>query len=395
MFRFLDQALLKVGKNWQEMFIKRLLHVGLFSKAKYVSKTLDGVIVKTLDGVIVNTSQERRVFGDATRLTGDHATFLHKPRYDTYTRILITGGLGQLGTGVARVLREEYGQDDVILSDIVLPSRETLTNGPFIYADILDLKRLKEIVINERIGTVVHFSALLSAIGEENVPLALQLNIVGLHNVLELARLYELKLFIPSTIGAFGPTTPRNPTPDVTIQRPLTIYGVSKAHAELMGEYYHHRFGIDFRSLRVPGIISADTNPGGGTTDYAVHIFHDAISTGHHECFLGPDTRLPMMYIDDFLRSVVEFLSFPEDKLKQRTYNIQAVSFTPAELADAIKAVLPNFKISYKPDSRQQIADSWPQVLDDSKARRDWNWRHDYDLPQLVNVMLERVRASK
>lgn len=304
-------------------------------------------------------------------------------------RILITGGLGQLGQGLARKLRQQYGRENVILSDIVKAPSDVYDNGPFVYADILEFKKLQELVVEERIDWMVHFSALLSVVGEANLPLAVRVNIDGFHNVLELAKQYNLKLFVPSTIGAFGLTSPRNPTPDLTIQRPRTIYGVSKVHAELMGEYYHNKFGMDFRCLRFPGVISADTNPGGGTTDYACQIFHDALQTGHHECFLRADTRLPMMYVDDCLRSIIEYLVVPDDQLRLRTYNVHAMSFTPDEIAQAIRRYVPELKVTYKPDSRQQIADSWPMVFDDSGAREDWGWRNEYDLDGLVKVMFQ------
>lgn len=214
---------------------------------------------------------------------------------------------------------------------------------------------MQQIIVNNKIDWIVHFSALLSAIGEKNVPLALSVNVTGMQNILELAKQYKLKVFIPSTIGAFGPESPRNPTPDLTIQRPKTIYGVTKVYAELLGEYYAKKFGIDFRCLRFPGIISADTQPGGGTTDYAVKIFHDALETKKFECYLKHDTRLPMMYIDDCLNSVVQFMEHPSEKLNQRTYNISAISFTPQELFDEIKKHIPDFQIKYKIDSRQEI----------------------------------------
>lgn len=308
-------------------------------------------------------------------------------------RILITGGLGQLGLGLSSLFREKYGQDNVILSDIVKPSGQIFNSGPYMYADILDFKNLQEIIVNYRIDWVVHFSALLSAVGETNIPLAMRVNIEGLHNVLELSKQYRLKLFVPSTIGAFGPESPRNPTPDITIQRPKTIYGVSKVHVELMGEYYNHKFGLDFRSLRFPGIISADTEPGGGTTDYAVKIFHDALTTGHHRCYLKPDTRLPMMWIDDCLKSIVDYLVVPANQLKKRTYNVNALDFTPAELAAKITEYVPDFKITYQPDGRQKIADSWPQILDDSKAREDWGWGHDTTLDGLVKKMFDYLKS--
>lgn len=304
-------------------------------------------------------------------------------------RILITGGLGQLGLGLASLLRKRYGKDNVILSDIKKAPSHIFCSGPFVYANILDPRNLREVVVNNRITWVLHYSALLSAVGEANVPLARAVNITGLHNILDIAEEYNLRLFIPSTIGAFGSTSPRNRTPDLCIQRPRTIYGVSKVHAELMGEYYSYRSGLDFRCLRYPGVISADSQPGGGTTDYAVQIFHDAVKTGKFVCNLRASTRLPMMYVDDCLRATLEFMEAPAESLSMRTYNIAAMSFTPEELAREIAKHVPEFHISYHVDpARQAIADSWPMSLDDSLARKDWGWRHDFDLPELVTTML-------
>lgn len=306
-------------------------------------------------------------------------------------KVLITGSLGQLGTGLAQMLRERYGRNNVIMSDIIKAPKQILASGPYVYADILDFKKIQELIVSHNIEWIIHFSALLSAIGENNVPLAMRVNIEGLHNIIELAKQYKLKLFVPSTIGAFGPDSPRNPTPDLTIQRPRTIYGVSKVHAELIGEYYFHKYGLDFRSLRFPGVISAHTSPGGGTTDYAVQIFHDALRTGKFQCYLRPDTMMPMMYIDDCLRSVVEFMEFPSEKLAMRTYNVTAMSFTPEEIAAEVKKYVPELEVTYKPDSRQNIADSWPQSFDDSNARRDWGWKHEYDLELMCQTMIEAL----
>ncbi|XP_060040912.1 L-threonine 3-dehydrogenase, mitochondrial-like [Erinaceus europaeus] len=304
-------------------------------------------------------------------------------------RILITGGLGQLGVGLANFLRKRFGKDSVILSDIRKPPDHIFHNGPFIYSDILDSKNLRETVVNNRISWLFHYSALLSAVGEADVSLAKAVNITGLHNVLDVATEHGLRLFVPSTIGAFGPTSPRNPAPDLCVQRPRTIYGVSKVHAELMGEYYYHRYGLDFRCLRYPGIISADSQPGGGTTDYAVQIFHHAVKSGRFECNLKPSTRLPMMYIEDCLRATLEVMEAPTKSLSMRTYNINAMSFTPEELAQEIHKHIPEFQITYNVDSvRQAIADSWPMNFDDSNARKDWGWKHDFDLPNLVTTML-------
>ncbi|KAK2574269.1 L-threonine 3-dehydrogenase [Acropora cervicornis] len=277
-------------------------------------------------------------------------------------------------------------------------------------------------------------SAILSAVGEQNVSQALQVNVEGVHNILELCRRNNLRLFCPSTIGAFGPETPSNPTPDLTIQRPKTIYGVAKVHMELLGEYYHHKFGLDFRSARFPGVISADTAPGGGTTDYAVHIFHEALRTGKYKCYLRKDTRMPMIYLPDCLRATVELLEAPADCLSLRTYNISAISFTPEELVAALCNFIPRLEMEYEPDERQAIvqammaylvrqgnapgalfmppdvlgiclrileashgpslADSWPQVLEDSNARKDWGWAHEYDLHAMTLAMLEALAPT-
>ncbi|CAG0878514.1 unnamed protein product [Darwinula stevensoni] len=309
-------------------------------------------------------------------------------------RILITGGLGQLGRGLAHLLRSRYGKDNVILSDIIRPSDDIVRAGPYVFADVLDFKNLQELVVNNRVTWLVHFSALLSAVGEQNVPLAVRVNIEGLHNVMELSKQYGLRLFVPSTIGAFGPESPRNPTPDVTVQRPKTIYGVSKVHAELLGEYYHHRFGLDFRCLRFPGVISYDTPPGGGTTDYAVQIFHDALRDGEFRCYLREDTRLPMIYIEDCLRALAEFMSCPEGMLRRRTYNITAMSFTPEEIVRSVRRHIPDLTVKYAPDHRQQIADSWPEVFDDSNARRDWGWQHEYDLDRMCDIIIHALRVT-
>lgn len=312
-----------------------------------------------------------------------------------HPRVLITGGLGQLGVGLAKLLRKRYGNNNVILSDIRKPPDHVFHSGPFIYSDILDYKNLREIVVNNRITWLIHYSALLSAVGEANVQLARAVNITGLHNILDIAAEHGLRLFVPSTIGAFGPTSPRNPTPDLCIQRPRTIYGVSKVHAELMGEYYHHRYGLDFRCLRYPGIISADTQPGGGTTDYAVQIFHDAMKEGKFECYLKPDACLPMMYIDDCLRATLEILEAPAECLTMRTYNINAMSFSPEELINEVRKHLPYLQVTYSVDKfRQEIADSWPVKFDDSNARKDWGWKHEYDLSELVTVMLNILNSE-
>ncbi|XP_076008617.1 L-threonine 3-dehydrogenase, mitochondrial-like [Genypterus blacodes] len=312
-----------------------------------------------------------------------------------HPKILITGGLGQLGVGLAKLLRRRFGKNNVILSDIRKPPDHVFHNGPFIFSDVLDYKNLREIVVNNNISWLIHYSAVLSAVGENNVALAKEVNITGLHNIVDIATEHGLRLFVPSTIGAFGPSSPRDPTPELCVQRPRTIYGVAKVHAELLGEYYHHRYQLDFRCLRYPGIISADSQPGGGTTDYAVQIFHAAVTSGHFECNLRSDTRLPMMYIDDCLRATLDFMEAPADVLKSRTYNINALSFTPHDLIVEIHKMLPELKVTYDIDPvRQAIADGWPMAFEDSAARRDWGWKHEYDLPGLVQAMLTHITVG-
>lgn len=310
---------------------------------------------------------------------------------DEKPRVLITGGLGQLGSGLARIMRQRYGSQNVLLSDIIQPTPQILSEGPFVYADVLDLKHLNSIVVNNHINWVIHFSALLSAVAEDYPQKALDVNLNGFHNIAKVCINHGLRLFSPSTIGAFGPESPKDKCPDVTIMRPKTMYGITKIHMELLGEYYHTKYNLDYRSLRFPGVIGADTAPGGGTTDYAVHIFHDVARKGQYECFLRKDTRLPMIYIQDCLESVVKFMEQPQDNLKLRTYNVTATSFTPDELVNEMKKYFPNMEVTYKPDKRQDIADTWPQVMDDSRARADWGWNHTYDLPELTKVMIDKI----
>ncbi|XP_075716991.1 L-threonine 3-dehydrogenase, mitochondrial-like isoform X2 [Rhinoderma darwinii] len=360
-----------------------------------LTRTVKQVLKNPVCGCQTVTSV--RFIGCSPRQVTSDASF-HSVSFSEadHPRVLITGGLGQLGVGLAKLLRKRFGKNNVILSDIRKPADNVFHSGPFIYSDILDYKNLREIVVNNRITWLIHYSALLSAVGEANVHLARAVNITGLHNILDIAAEHGLRLFVPSTIGAFGPTSPRNPTPDLCIQRPRTIYGVSKVHAELMGEYYHYRYGLDFRCLRYPGIISADSQPGGGTTDYAVQIFHDAIKTSRFVCNLKPDTRLPMMYIDDCLRATVEVLVAPAESLTMRTYNINAMSFSPAELTQEVQKHLPELEVAYNVDAvRQAIADSWPMNFDDGNARKDWGWKHEYDLPELVTTMLGYFNSER
>ncbi|PAV60526.1 hypothetical protein WR25_25535 [Diploscapter pachys] len=311
----------------------------------------------------------------------------------TKPRVLITGSLGQLGRGLNTVYKYMYG-DVVTMTDIVKVPTDAADVSSYQYLDVLSQGAMEEAVVNNRIDTLIHFSALLSAVGEQNVPLAIQVNCRGVENVLEVAKKHRLRVFIPSTIGAFGPSTPRDSTPDCTVQEPTTIYGVSKIYAERLGEYYHSKFGVDFRCLRFPGIISA-TKPGGGTTDYAIKIFYDALQYGKHVCYLRPDTKLPMMYDTDCMSSVVQFLTAPPNLLHRRTYNVTGFSFTPEEIATSIQKILPNFKIEYNIcPIRQAIADSWPRSLDDSGAARDWGWKAEYGLEETVQVMLALIERD-
>ena len=252
---------------------------------------------------------------------------------------------------------------------------------------------MARVVLENRIDSVVHLASLLSAVGEQNPQLAMKLNTRGIENVLELARQSKLKVFAPSTIAVFGPTSPKH-APDETVMRPTTIYGVTKVYLELLGEYYVKKYGVDFRSVRYPGIISNLAMPGGGTTDYAVEIYHQAILQGKYTCFLKPDTKMPMMYMPDCIEAVVQLMEAPAQKLSQRVYNVTGFSFTPEEVAASIAKRMPNFETSYQPDYRQSIADTWPRSLDDSIARRDWGWNPKFDLERMTDDMLTTLKKK-
>ncbi|KAF8072838.1 hypothetical protein HT031_000498 [Scenedesmus sp. PABB004] len=305
-------------------------------------------------------------------------------------RFFVTGACGQIGQEYLPFLRAKVGVDNVIASD-VRSSRRLLDQGPFSYCDVLDKDNMTRIVLENGCTHIVHLATLLSAVGERNPSLALKVNTHGIQNVLELAATHDLAVYAPSTIAVFGPSTPRTNTPDVTVARPTTIYGVSKVHQELLGDYYHARYGVDYRSLRYPGIISADSAPGGGTTDYAVEVFTAALTAGHYTCFIGADVALPMMYMPDCLDATWRLMTAPRDALQQRTFNVTAASFTPAELGEAIRRRLPRFTISYKPDFRDDIARTWPSSIDDSAARAQWGWAPKYDLQGLADDMLRRL----
>lgn len=307
--------------------------------------------------------------------------------------ILITGGNGQIGTVLASALREIYGTEAVITSDI-RPSEE-LSDGPFEILDARNAERLKELIIRYDVTQIYHLAAILSARGEQMLLEAWDINMTSLLNVLELARKFKLKVFYPSSIAVFGLTTPNRMTPQISPMEPGTVYGISKVAGEHWCNYYHEKYQIDVRSVRYPGIISYQTMPGGGTTDYAVEIYHAAVKGEPYSCFLNANTKLPMMYMDDAIRATIEIMEAPIDQINIRTsYNIAAMSFTPEEIAKSIKDQMPDFKISYAPDYRQQIASSWVETIDDSHARADWGWRPKYNLSKMTLLMLEKLHEQ-
>lgn len=311
-------------------------------------------------------------------------------------KILVTGALGQIGSELTLALKKIYGNDNVITSDIKNEKDVNKEFLPYEKADVLDQKRLKEVVKKHHIDVIYHLAAILSAAGERNPQLCWNINMTGLHNVLEIAQEQELKQVIcPSSIAAFGPETPRENTPQQTILLPKTMYGVTKVAGELLCEYYVNKYGLDIRGIRYPGLISHKTLPGGGTTDYAVEIFYEALKNGHYTCFLSKDTKMPMMFMDDAIRGTIELSQADSSKLKNHCdFNFAAMSFTPEEIAAEIKKHIPDFTIDYKPDFRQQIADSWPMSIDDSEARKQWGWKHEFDLAKMVKVMLEELKKK-
>jgi threonine 3-dehydrogenase len=310
-------------------------------------------------------------------------------------KILVTGAVGQVGQELVPFLRQLKGKENVIASDMRAPPTDMYEAGPFAYVDVLDSSAMAKLIVEENVDTVVHLAALLSAVGEKNPDLALKVNNVGTQNVFELAKIHALKVFCPSTIAVFGPSTPMDNTPDDCILRPTTMYGLTKIHTELLGEYYHRKFGVDFRSIRYPGVISYKTMPGGGTTDYAVEIYHEALAKGEFTCFLRGDSSLPMIYMPDLLKATVKMMDAPEESLTRRVYNLGSMAFTPEVLAESIRKEIPEFKINYNVDFRQDIADTWPNSIDDSLAARDWGWKPDYDIDRMTRHMLEFLGAAR
>ena len=309
------------------------------------------------------------------------------------TKILIIGACGQIGTELTQKLRTIYGTDNVIASDIRKLNTDVVNSGPFEVVNALDFNQIEHLIEKHQITDVYLMAALLSATAEKNPAFAWDLNMNSLFHVLNLAKAGKIqKIFWPSSIAVFGPTTPKEDTPQYTIMEPSTVYGISKQSGERWCEYYHNIFGVDVRSIRYPGLISWSSPPGGGTTDYAVDIYHKALSDKKYECFLSSEAKMPMMYMDDAINATIKIMQAPKEAIKIRSsYNLAAMSFTPTEIAAEIKKHIPAFTITYNPDFRQKIADSWPASIDDSSAREDWGWKHEFDLDSMTVDMLEHL----
>ncbi|WP_430467021.1 NAD-dependent epimerase/dehydratase family protein [Winogradskyella ouciana] len=312
------------------------------------------------------------------------------------SKILIIGACGQIGSELTTKLREIHGTENVIASDINTRKLDLVNSGPFEIIDAKNFNAIKDCCKNHNIDTVYLMAALLSATGEKYPMEAWDLNMNSLFHVLNLAKGGNIKrVYWPSSIAVFGPTTPREDTPQHTICEPTTVYGITKQVGERWCEYYYKKYGVDVRSIRYPGIISHKAMPGGGTTDYAVEIYHEAIKKGTYECFLSEDTSLPMMFMDDAIKATIDLMEAPGENLTIRSsYNLSAISFTPKEIYESIKAQMPDFEITYKPDFRQAIADSWPSSIDDSVARQDWNWQHSFDLDAMTAEMLRALKKK-
>ena len=309
-------------------------------------------------------------------------------------RILVTGATGQIGSELVPELRRMYGGENVVIGIHRRPPRGDLGSGPLEKIDVTKKDNVEVVVKEYGIDTIYHMAAILSVAGEENPWLAWDVNVNGTYNVLEVARENGLdRVFVPSSIAAFGPETPRDRTPQDTVLKPRTMYGLTKVSGELLSNYYFEKFGLDVRGVRYPGIISYKTPPGGGTTDYAVEIFHEAIKKGEYTCFLKEDSTLPMMYMPDCIKCTLDLMDADVSRLRHHgDYNVAAISFSPAELAEEIKKHIPDFVISYEPDHRQAIADSWPKTIDDSSARMEWGWEPRFDLATMTEDMLRNLR---
>ncbi len=308
-------------------------------------------------------------------------------------KILVIGASGQIGVELTLALRKIYGNANVVASDMREENELLKGTGPYVSMDVMNKEMLHVQVIRQNITQIYLLAAILSATGEKNPNLAWNLNMQGLLNVLDIAREEQLKkVYWPSSIAVFGPTSPKQNCPQQTVIEPITVYGISKYAGEFWCNYYNRRYGVDVRSLRYPGLISYKSAPGGGTTDYAIEIFHEALENGKYQCFLQEDTYLPMMYMPDAIKATIDLMEAPAENISVRTsYNIAGVSFSPKEITAAIQKHIPDFTISYQPDYRQAIANSWPQSIDDSVARNDWGWNHEYDLDALTADMLKNL----
>ncbi len=313
---------------------------------------------------------------------------------NTQETILVIGAAGQIGSDLVLALRKKYGNHNVIATDVKTPVFDVYESGPFEILDVLDKEKVFKMVKTYKVKQVYLLAALLSATAEQNPKFAWNLNMNGLFNVLSLASegIIE-KIFWPSSIAVFGPTSPQINCPQYCTKEPTTVYGISKLSGELWCDYFHKKYGVDVRSIRYPGLISYKSEPGGGTTDYAVHIFHRALMKKNYTCYLKPDTRLPMMYMDDAIRATIELMEADKENIKVRSsYNISGIDFTPDELYKAITTHFADFKIDYAPDKRQAYADSWPKSIDDSIAKEHWNWAHKFDLTTMTAEMIKRLK---
>ena len=313
----------------------------------------------------------------------------------TKEKILVIGASGQIGVELTLALRKIYGNANVVASDLREQNPLLEGTGPYVSLDVMNKEMLHVQVIRQNITQIYLLAAILSATGEKNPNLAWNLNMTGLLNVLDIAREEKIhKVYWPSSIAVFGPTSPKQNCPQQTVIEPTTVYGISKYAGEFWCNYYFQRYGVDVRSLRYPGLISYKSAPGGGTTDYAVEIYHEALEEKKYQCFLKEDTYLPMMYMPDAIKATIELMEAPASKISIRTsYNVASMSFSPKEITQSIQKIIPDFSISYKPDYRQNIADSWPQSIDDSVARNDWGWKHEYDLDAMSKDMIANLKG--
>ena len=314
----------------------------------------------------------------------------------TDSRILVTGALGQIGTELVEALRTRYGADTVVASDVRdIPDHPCVVGGPYRNLSVIDADGFDEVVVEESIGTVYHLAAILSATGEKNPELCERINVGGTVTVLEAARKHGLRVYAPSSIAVFGPDAPKH-APQVGPLNPTTMYGKTKVTGERLAMNYWKQYGVDVRGIRYPGLISYKAPAGGGTTDYAVDIFHAALENGHYDCFVRADTRLPMMYMEDAIRATIALMDAPVESIgdSRGGYNLSGCSFTAAEIADAVAARVPGFTCDFKPDVRQEYADSWPDSVDDSAAQQDWGWNAEYDLDALCDAMISGLQSS-